>query len=75
MSWNAQRYKNKPGRNKHHLIPVCRGGPTEDWNLLLYRLERHDLYHKIFGVMTLEETITLLVRLKRMKDRQRFRAA
>lgn len=75
MSWNARRYKGKFGRNKHHLTAVCRGGPTEDWNLLLIRLERHELLHKIFGVMTLEETIELLVRLKRMKDRQRLRAA
>jgi hypothetical protein len=75
MSWNAKRYRRKSGRNKHHLTPVCRGGPTEDWNLLLIRLERHGEWHKIFGVQTLEETINLLVRLKRMKDRQRLKVA
>lgn len=73
MSWNARRYAHKEGRNKHHLIPQCRGGPTADWNLLLMRLERHNEYHKIFGVNTLEETIALLVRLQRMKTRQRSR--
>jgi hypothetical protein len=73
MSWNAKRYRKKEGRNKHHLTPVCRGGPTEDWNLLLIRLERHQLLHKIFGVQTLDETIELLTRLRRLKNRQRLR--
>lgn len=75
MSWSAKRFRRKPGRNKHHLIPVCRGGKTEDWNLLLIKIERHKLLHQIFGVMTLDETIALLCRLRRMKERQREEAA
>lgn len=70
MSWNARRYKNKPGRNKHHLTPKARGGADADWNLLLIRIERHQELHRIFGNKTLEEIIQLLVRLQRMKRRQ-----
>ena len=75
MSWNAKRYNKKEGRNRHHLKPKCRGGKDQDWNLLLIKLERHNLWHKIFGVQTLEETINLLVRLQRMKNGQRHSVA
>ncbi len=70
MSWNKGN-KHYQGRNRHHLTPKCRGGGNEPDNLLLIRLERHDLYHKIFGTRTLDETIALLCRLRRLKGRQR----
>ena len=71
MSWSARRYKNKLGRNKHHLTPRSRGGSDQDWNLLLIKIERHNELHRIFGNMTLEEIIQLLTRLARMKQRQK----
>lgn len=81
MSWRAWRYQKKrrstaskryPGRNLHHLIPKSRGGPKIDWNLLLIRVERHELLHDIFGVPTPEEVIMMMQRLIRMKEHQRL---
>jgi hypothetical protein len=58
-------------RNRHHMTPKCRQGSNEPWNILLLDVQRHELYHKIFGVRTLDETIQLLCRLRRMKNRRK----
>lgn len=60
-----------PGRNWHHNQAVCRNGPDADWNLILLKVERHNLLHKIFGVRTIKEIIAVLERLDRMKERQK----
>ena len=67
------KHKKKSRRNHHHLIPRCRGGSDSPDNILLIKAERHDLWHKIFGVRTLDEVIELLIRLKRMKEKERRR--
>ena len=57
-----------PGRNRHHLTPRCRRNEPYHGelgrNLLLIHIGRHKVWHKMFGVMTLEETIALLVRCR-----------
>lgn len=67
--------KRYPGRNKHHNVARCLGGSDDDWNLILLKVERHNLLHKIFGVRTLKEIIAVLERLDRMKERQKKRRA
>ena len=66
--WKKKWWEQKKHRNYHHLIPRCRGGSDKPSNLLLIKADRHDLWHKIFGVRTLDEVIKLLLRLKRMKE-------
>ena len=55
-------------RNRHHLVARARGGRGQEWNLLLIQEERHELWHRIFGLRDLDEIIQLLIRLKRIKD-------
>ena len=66
--WKKKWRRWKRYRNYHHLVPRCRGGSDEPSNLLLIKADRHDLWHRIFGVRTLDEVIKLLLRLKRMKE-------
>ena len=47
-------------RNRHHLIPRSRGGIYAARNLLLINTKRHDAWHRVFGLMTLEEVIVSL---------------
>ncbi len=56
-------------KNRHHLLPKSRGGGMESSNLLTIDIDRHIFWHKIFGNLSLEEVIELLIRLKRMKRR------
>lgn len=62
--------KRHSGRNRHHLIPVSRGGTNSDRNLLLIDIEKHEAWHRIFGLRTLSEVISILHRLDRMKKHQ-----
>lgn len=75
MSWKKKEatIPNKvfSGRDYHHLVPrsrcpLCARRP----NLLLMRKGRHVELHRVFGNMTLDEIISLLVRLRRVKERQ-----
>lgn len=58
------------GRNRHHLTPQFRKGEAYHGgsrrNLLLVRFGRHAAWHRVFGVMTLEEIVTFLVRCRRI---------
>lgn len=67
-----KRYKT---RNRHHfLCPRARGGDSSDGNLLLMHIERHEAWHKLFGLKTADEALALLERVVRLKKRQ-LRAA
>ena len=69
--FNRIRRKRYPGRNRHHfLFPRCRGGKNTVQNLLLMHVDRHEAWHRLFGVMTAEEAVNLLLRAIRMKKRQ-----
>lgn len=54
-------------RNHHHLKNKCRGGLNTPNNLLLIKVERHKMWHKLFGNLSLNEVIDLLVRLREAK--------
>lgn len=58
-----------PGRHFHHLLPRSRGGEKTTNNLLLIHVDRHQKWHSLFGNRSLEEVISLLVRVHRAKGR------
>lgn len=66
-----RRRKHHKGRNRHHMLARSRGGNNHVSNLLLMHIERHAAWHKIFGLMTIEEAILLLKRCAAMKGRQK----
>ena len=59
--------KDRFHRNKHHLKPRSVGGTSEKYNLLLIEEERHKMWHKLFGNLTLNEVIELLMRMRKAK--------
>lgn len=65
------RRKHKDHRNRHHLFPKSRGGPTRKENLLLIDIDKHILLHKIFGNRTLGEILVLLHRTLHAKNYDR----
>jgi hypothetical protein len=53
---------------KHHILPRSRGGVLNPGNILFLKREKHDVWHKLFKDMTIEEAISLLQRTQRMKE-------
>jgi hypothetical protein len=53
------------GRNYHHLTPQSRRNQpyhgTESRNMVLIHIPRHEAWHALFKLQTLEETIALLM--------------
>lgn len=68
---NRKARKDRPhrGQNRHHLTPKSVGGRNDNENILWIDIERHSLWHKLWGNRTLEQIIALLQRLARMKHR------
>ncbi len=62
--------KRLAGRNLHHLIPRSRFGDNSKSNLLLISIEKHELWHRLWGNRTAEEILALLERVVRAKQRQ-----
>lgn len=58
-----------PNRNRHHIKPRCRQGGDEPKNILLLKISRHRAWHALFGNKTIEEAISLLLRVHRAKGR------
>ena len=54
-------------RNRHHLRPKSRGGDARFSNMLLMDMKRHAMWHILFGNLTLDEVIELLIRVRRAK--------
>lgn len=50
-------------RNYHHLLPKSKGGKTKASNMLLVNIKKHQAWHKLFGLMNLEEVISTLGKL------------
>ena len=65
---NRPRHK---GRQWHHDKAVSRGGDNSIQNLILLDATVHANLHLVFGNRSLDEIIAILVRLRRMKGRQR----
>jgi hypothetical protein len=66
----------KQWRDRHHLVPRSRGGTSEPSNILRIKRFRHEAWHALFDLpggrpRTIEEIITLLLRLRRIKLRER----
>lgn len=63
-----RRKARRPKRlTKHHLTPSCRGGKTTPENILYIWRDKHEMFHFLFGNLTLEEIIHLLQRVARIK--------
>ena len=62
-------YKRAKTLTRHHLTPHSRGGQGTPENILWIYRDKHDVWHKLFGNFTLEESITILQRVARMKGR------
>ena len=58
-------------KNKHHLTAESKGGQKTPDNILNIYIEKHFYWHKIFKLMDLDEVILLLLRLRRLKKRQK----
>lgn len=56
---------------KHHIINRINGGTKAKCNLLLIEEKKEKAFHLLFGHKTLEEAGNLLLRLARMKNRQK----
>ena len=73
--WNRRRRKLRlkhfTDRNRHHLVPVSRGGENTIHNLLLIKIEKHELWHRLWGNRTAEEVLSLLERVVRAKCNQK----
>lgn len=54
---------------RHHMTPLCRGGRTNERNILILEEARHRAWHLLFGTKTFQEAINLL---ERVKDRKGY---
>ena len=53
--------KRKRGHNRHHVVPVSRGGTAEKGNIIKKPIRMHDAYHLLFGNATPEEAIAIIL--------------
>lgn len=73
MSRRQRKRHRRMGKEKmtrHHLVPKSRGGNGSDSNLLRMKwYQHHTQWHMLFGNLSLDEIITCLQRIARMKHR------
>ena len=60
-------------KTTHHIRPRSRGGESTSSNLIQLDAYRHNAWHLLFSNLTIDEVITLLEKLKHIKESQRFR--
>jgi hypothetical protein len=58
-----------PGRCRHHMTPKAKGGDRHPSNLVLLSLDHHAAYHRLFGNLSWEQAIELMIRVHRRKGR------
>lgn len=54
-------------KTRHHVVNKSRGGTKHPSNILMIYRDKHDIWHKLFGDLTLKEAACLLLRIDRMK--------
>jgi len=70
MSKRSKRRRRKFQLTKHHLTNKVNGGKDNDENILILNWERHhQAWHKLFGNLSLEGIIAVLLRIKTLKHR------
>ncbi len=69
----VRKHRKHFGRNRHHLTPKSRGGRSTPDNIIWMNIEKHDCWHKIFGLRTLSEAIDVLQRLQQIKEDRKNR--
>lgn len=76
MKHNREKYREHHFNHKagftdmHHLRPTSRGGSSLGSNLFRMDAYKHSAWHLLFQNLTLEEVISLLQRVKEIKDKQ-----
>ena len=71
MSRKRKRRNKKRRRHyltRHHLIPRSRGGKDNRRNILMLEARKHEVWHILFGNLTIDEAIELLIRVKKAKE-------
>ena len=64
----AKKLKRVKGQSEHHILPRSRGGSSNPSNLLRLNIEKHECWHKLFGLRTIREVIELLKRIEEVKN-------
>ena len=64
------KFRKKNKMNRHHLVNKVNGGGANMQNILWIKVDRHQFWHRIFGNLSLDEVITLLLRVKSAKKNQ-----
>jgi len=62
--------KNKNHKNQitsHHLTPISRGGKTKKSNVIRLKRFKHECWHSIFGKLTIEEIVLMLLKIIKLK--------
>ena len=73
MSWCKylrKRNRLRNGKTKHHNLAKTKGGKDNKRNVIVLKVETHQLLHKIFGNRTIREIISVLERLDQAKKHQ-----
>lgn len=60
--------------SRHHLKNKVNGGGSQEWNIAVFHIERHQYWHRVFGNLDLTQVIDLLTRYKEIKDYQKFKS-
>ncbi len=55
------------GMNRHHWTNKSQGGKSNKQNVSWLKIKRHTAWHDLFGNLSLEEAIELLIRIKQIK--------
>ncbi len=63
-----RRYKRGQKITRHHLLPKARNGSDDPVNIIYLPREKHDAWHAIFELRTLDEAISLLKEWKRRQE-------
>jgi len=65
-----KRYNRKHKVTRHHILPRSRNGNDKPDNIWMLPREKHDSWHNLFGLRTIDEAISYLRELKeRRKNR------
>jgi hypothetical protein len=55
-----KKYGRRHKITKHHILPVSRRGSNEPSNIWFLPREKHDAWHLLFGLRTIDEVIGFL---------------
>lgn len=59
----------KRRNNRHHILPKSRRGSNHAANIIMLNIEKHRVWHQLFGLLTFREAAAVLIRAAEMKER------